>query len=75
MKKLKEDVGVDDNSKMDALQALVEMLNQQGHYCMLITGRGASVRKQAMSLAEARYNGIVRRKCPGEQFKPFNPET
>eukprot|EP00965_Chrysotila_dentata_P095370 3152452-Pleurochrysis_carterae.AAC.1 len=66
MKKLKEDVGVDEKSKMDALQALVEVLNQQGHYCRLITGCGASVRKQTISLAEARYNGIMRRKCPGE---------
>eukprot|EP00965_Chrysotila_dentata_P066746 2209866-Pleurochrysis_carterae.AAC.2 len=75
MKKLKEEVGVDNKSKMDALQALVEMLNQEGHYCRLITERGASVRKQAISLAEARYHGIMRRKCPGKQFKPFNPET
>eukprot|EP00965_Chrysotila_dentata_P260772 6214027-Pleurochrysis_carterae.AAC.3 len=61
--------------KMTAIQALVEVLNREGHYCKLILGSAASVRKQAILLAESRYNGIMRRKSNCQPFRPFNPET
>ena len=61
--------------KMTAIQSLVEVLNTEGHYCKLILGSAASVRKQAIALAESRYNGIMRRKSNGQPFRPFNPDT
>lgn len=67
--------GGNDAAKMDAIQALAEVLNDEGHFCKLITGSGKSVRAQAIALAESRYNGIMKRKCNGQRFPPFNPET
>eukprot|EP00965_Chrysotila_dentata_P221630 6192478-Pleurochrysis_carterae.AAC.2 len=38
--------------RMQAIQALVDVLNQEGHYVKLVLlGTAASVRKQAVSLA------------------------
>ena len=61
--------------RMQAIQALVDVLNQEGHYVKLILGTAASVRKQAVSLAESRYNGIMKRKCQGAPFPAFRPES
>eukprot|EP00965_Chrysotila_dentata_P061868 2049642-Pleurochrysis_carterae.AAC.3 len=50
---------------MEAIQVIAGVLNQEGHYAKLILGRAASVRKQAVSFAESRHNGIMKRKCQG----------
>lgn len=67
--------GGSDEARMEAIQALVDVLQGEGHYAKLILGTAASVRKQAVSLAQARYNGIMKRKCHGADFPPFRPES
>eukprot|EP00965_Chrysotila_dentata_P234541 6200235-Pleurochrysis_carterae.AAC.1 len=67
--------GGTDEARMQAIQALVDVLQGYGHYCKLILGTVASVRKQAVSFAQARYNGIMKRKCHGADFPPFRVDS